>query len=242
MMTSAIGERRGFTLVEILVVISLMTLIVTALVAATLNVGQRAYVAATQALFERIDLAAGGYKDLSGFYPPDGLDAAADGSDGTVKSREGRELRGAACLYEFLGRPLQIVKHGAGGKVVVERYDSTLLRGLRESELARVPEEGADVAEIRDSWNTPIHYDRLEGENSYSEQSTGEVHLEPPEWHPADPRSEAGVMVVDADKGQNPGKYDIWSHGRHGHDPLEADVDAKTALKETLCNWRPPKE
>lgn len=235
MMTSATGERRGFTLVEILVVISLMTFLVTVLVTATLNVGQKAYVASTQVLFERIDLSIDRYRDLCGFCPPDGL-------DGPVVSREGKEIKSSACLYEYLGRPLQIAKLGTGGKVVVERYDSPVMRGLRSSEIEMSPDEGVAIAEIRDAWGSPLHYDRLEGENSFSEQSTADIHLSPPEFHPIDPREQAGVMVVEAGKGQNLGKYDVWSHGRHGHDKPESDVEVSTALKETLGNWKPPKE
>jgi prepilin-type N-terminal cleavage/methylation domain-containing protein len=235
MTTSATGERRGFTLVEILVVITLITLLMTALVAATLNVGQRAYVSSTQILFERIDMSVDRYKDLSGFYPADGLDAP-------VTSREGKGIMASACLYEFVGRPLVIVKEGPGGKPVVERYDSPVMRGLKQAEIARPPDATADIGEIVDAWQMPIHYDRLEGEGSFSPQSTPDIHLVPPEYHPVDPREVAGVAVTEAGRGQNLGKYDVWSHGRPGHDKPEGDENEKTALKQTLGNWKPPKE
>lgn len=236
MTTSATGDRRGFTLLEILVVISLMTFLVTALLALMLNVGQRAYVASTRALLERVDLSIDKYKDLSGFCPPDGFDAAMTAREGGI------EIRSSACLYESLGRPLQIIKQGPGGKVIVERYDSPVMRGLREAELVRGLQEGADVAEIADAWKCPLHYDRLEGDESYSPQGTPDAHLVPPEYHGPDPREEAGIMVEEAGRGQNPGRYDVWSHGRRGHEAPDGEDDAAAVLRETICNWQPPRE
>ncbi|HNR98791.1 MAG TPA: type II secretion system protein [Planctomycetota bacterium] len=234
MTISATGDRGGFTLLEILVVISLMTFLVTALVALTLNLSHRAYEASTRTLLDRIDLSIDKYKDLTGFCPPDGFDAP-------VTTREGGlEIRSAACLYEFLGRPLQVIKQGAGGKVVVERYDSPVMRGLKESELVRVPGDSADVAEITDAWGGPLHYDRLEGDDSYSPQNTPDVHLVPPEYHGPDPRDVPGVAVAEAGTGQNPGRYDVWSHGRHGHEAPEREEDAAALLRETIGNWQPP--
>ncbi len=236
MTISATGDRRGFTLLEILVVISLMTFLVTALLALTLNLGQRAYVASTRAMLERVDLSIDKYRDLAGFCPPDGFDAAVTMREGSI------EIRSSACLYECLGRPLQIIKQGPGGKVVVERYDSPVMRGLKESELVRGLADGADVAEIGDAWGCPLHYDRLEGEDSYSPQNTPDVHLVPPEYHGPDPREEPGIAVTEAGRGQNPGRYDVWSHGRRGHEPPESDEGTAALLRETIGNWQPPGE
>ena len=121
MTTSGTGRNAGFTLIEILVVISLLVILIAALVANTLSVGQRAYVSANRTLFQRIDLAMGTYKDRVGFLPPDGL-------DGPYVSRENAELKLSACLYETLGRPLNVEKPAPGGRKVVERYRSPILR------------------------------------------------------------------------------------------------------------------
>lgn len=63
------GRRAGFTLIEILVVISLLVILIAALVANTIAVGQRAYRDSTQTLFRRIDLGMGTYTDRVGFFP-----------------------------------------------------------------------------------------------------------------------------------------------------------------------------
>jgi type II secretory pathway pseudopilin PulG len=235
MTTSVTGSRTGFTLIEILVVISLLIILVAALVANTLSVGQRAYRSATETLFQRLDLSAGTYKDRVGFYPADGMDGQLG-----VESKEGRVIRSSACLYEFLGRPLRVEKVAPGGRKVVERYPSPILR-LRESELERIPGDKT-VAEIADAWGVPIHYDRLEGEDSYSLQDSGEVHLNPTETHPSDPRELEGVYVLEAGKGQNRGRFDLWSHGQKGHD-VEAGSDEEYEPQGTgvVCNWEKPR-
>jgi len=227
--------RLGFTLIEVLVVISLMVIIVAALVANTLSVGQRAYVKATESLFQRIDLAMGTYHDREGFYVPDGLDA-------DYLSREGVQIRGSACLYECLGRSMIIAKVGPGGRKVYERYSSPAIR-FKDAELDKVPDDPM-VAEIKDAWGTPIHYDRLEGDESYSMQDYPEIHLNPPDNHPPDPRELEGC-VKKLGTGQHPGAFDLWSHGRFGHDvtPYGEEGDLQAAIKAIVCNWdKPPQE
>ena len=41
---------------------------------------------------------------------------------------------------------------------------------------------------------------------------------------------------------QNPGRYDVWSHGRRGHEAPESDEDTAVLLRETIGNWQPPGE
>ncbi len=235
MTISGTGRARGFTLIEILVVISLIMVLVAALVANTIKVGQRAYVSSTKTLLNRLDLALGSYRDRVGFYPPDGFDGTEP-----VNARDVPDfpLRASMCLYETLGRPLVIVKPAPGGRRVVERYPTPLIR-FRETELYHHPEYNS-IAEILDAWGVPIHYDRLEGPNSYSIEDAPEIHLEPPPEHPPDPREvEASAQVVG--QGQNPGKYDIWSHGPYGHEVPPSVYETTGGPTNIICNWRLPK-
>ena len=245
MTTLVTGRRAGFTLIEILVVISLLVILIAVLVANTIAVGQRAFISSTKTLFRRIDLGMGTYTDRVGFFPPDGMDTTDDGQE--VVSREGIPIRSSACLYERLGRDLTVEKPAPGGRVVVERYSSPILR-FREMELFRLPDdEVKTVAELLDAWGVPIHYDRLEGPNSYSVQDGSEepaVHLEELEYHPLDPREMEGVIVTRAGEGQNIGKFDLWSHGSAGHDdPADRNMTDEEQVENSVVNWdRPRKE
>ncbi len=236
MTISATGRQAAFTLIEILVVISLIIILVAALVVNVISVGQRAYISATKSLFQRIELGTGTYKDRTGFNPADGLDAP-------VTSRDDEPIQSSACLYEYLGRPLVIEKPAPGGRTVVERYPSAVLR-FRESELERIPGE-LNRAEVTDAWGIPIHYDRLEGTDSYSMQEDPAIHLNPPEYHPVDPREVIAAVATQTGQGQNPGSFDLWSHGLPGHDPPEVAEDefaADKAVAAIICNWAKPKE
>jgi hypothetical protein len=128
--------------------------------------------------------------------------------------------------------------------VVVERYSSPVLR-FRESELFRVEDdEYRNVAEVTDAWGVPVHYDRLEGPDSYSIQDgTEPVHLVPPEVHPLDPREIAGICVTEAGRGQNIGSYDLWSHGSPGHDlPEDRNMTEEEQIAASIVNWERPTE
>ena len=75
-------------------------------------------------------------------------------------------------------------------------------------------------------------------------QDTPDVHLNPPEYHPPDPREVEGA-AMELGVGQNPGTYDLWSHGPPEHAPpgggdSEGDVDQQAA--ECVSNWKKPKE
>jgi type II secretory pathway pseudopilin PulG len=213
---------------EILVVISLLIILIAAVVTSFISVGQRAYVDSTRTLLRRIELAVETYRDRAGFYPPDGL-------DGPVKSRFGADIYLSTCLYETLGLPLNVEKPAPGGRKVVERYSSPIVR-FRDAELERSLDDPR-LAELADAWGVPIHYDRLEGEHSYSEQSDGTHHVNPVDPHPLDPREVEGFAKV-LGQGQNPGRFDVWSHGPRGHAATPADEDAVDQNAPPVPNWQ----
>ncbi len=249
MMISGTGRRcSGFTLIELLVVIGILTTLAAVFVGSLLTVGEKAQRRATEALFQRISIGVDKYKDYSGFYPPDGL-------DGEITTGGGIPIVSTQSLYHFIGRPFVIKKPAPGGRVKVERYSSPLL-SFTDSEIEyrytgdveEVPEDEERPAEILDKWGTPLHYDRLEGDpfNSLSRQGTPEIHLNPPDYHSPDPRDVEGLVsdftekpVVQETGPQNPGKYDLWSHGSAEHtapgrQSYETEEDL---LKQTLGNW-----
>ena len=233
--TSATGRRAGFTLVEVLVVMALLAVLIAAF-GGIMSRSEQAYIRSTEVLLRRLDLAIGRYRDLTGFHPPDGM-------DGPFLSAEGEELFYGACLYEVLGRPLIVRKVGPGGRLVVERYPSPIMHGMQERELVRDPAR-PHVAEFLDSWGIPIHYDRLEGgPETFSEQSGGEAHVVPSDYHPPDPRmpSFEGFSVRRAGA-QNPGAYDAWSHGSPGHDtPESLGLTEEESARRVIGNWERPR-
>lgn len=242
------GQTNGFTLIELLVVIFILTLLAAMMVPNIIYVGDQARSKATEALFERITMGVDKYKDLTGFFPEDGLDSP-------LKNKGGDPIMSSQCIYELLGRPLLIEKPAPGGRKIVERHNSPVLDfKTSEIEVARGEDETEKPAgtgriiprgDIMDGWGTPIHYDRLEGKESYSVQDTPDIHVNPPGFHPLDPREFDGIAVEKMGP-QNMGSYDLWSHGLVGHSPHKEYSDEykseEDMLKTTICNWDKPKE
>jgi len=220
-MTSGIGDRRlsqrrwhgGFTLVEIIVVMAIVVLLF-GLVAVSLSqyLG-RASKSATQALILRLEQHLDEYHRIQGSYPPDGIDSV-------VRTEDGEEIQGSACLYYFLlSRTPSVERRNVGGKLSIREHAPVAT--FKESELTPVDPAHPGVREILDGWATPIHYDNTEDEVFRPQR--GEVHFPPlgDSEHPPDPRS--GEVQVDGQDVvvkagiQSPG-FDIWSHGDQGHD------------------------
>jgi prepilin-type N-terminal cleavage/methylation domain-containing protein len=204
------GSRSGFTLVEIIVV---MAIIVTLFALIALGLGAvmgRAAEKATGALITRMKSDLDAYKSLLGSYPPDGLDSPE-------KNDQGEIIRGSACLYHYLTKPLVIPEKNAGQ---VRKIEHPPISKFADRELSKEDPDHPGVREILDGWKVPIHYDNVEDGEFHSQR--GEVHFPEvdDEEHPADPRD--GTVEVDGkpvvEKAGIQGKgYDIWSHAELGH-------------------------
>ncbi len=231
-MTSATGSLRnkvseekfcqdssaGFTMVELLVTISLIVFLMSMLAVGAGRYLENTSTKATEALIARIELNIQQYKGLTGGYPSDGL----DGVD--VITDEGTPLTGGAALTLALTQPMRLTQKINGEIRVIG--EEPPLGDFRSDELY-VTEEDSDAREILDAWANPLHYDNVNGgEEAFSPQSLGETHLDFDEdiyVHMEDPRE---IEELSGFTGpQNANEFDLWSHGSSGHEKEEQYQD-----------------
>jgi prepilin-type N-terminal cleavage/methylation domain-containing protein len=219
------GKRGGFTLIEILIVMAILVVLF-GFVAISMGLYMgRAARGATTSVLQQLELFLDDYKGKTGHYPPDGIDSPQ-------RTEEGTPLRGSACLYYFLSRPIR-VPEVSGGRKTVKEYPP--IAQFKEQNLMPEDPEYPGVRELKDGWGTPMHYDNTE--NKVFRPQRGEVHY--PEMadedHPEDPRNGnleiKGVKAVVKPGIQGKG-FDIWSHGEGGHDFAEPSLPVATWNKE----------
>ena len=213
----------GFTMVELLVTISLIVFLMSMLAVGAGRYLENTSAKATEALIARIELNLQQYKGTTGSYPSDGL----DGDD--VITEDGTPLTGGAALTFALTQPMKLTREINGEVRVVG--ENPALGDFRSDELY-VTEEDADARQILDAWTNPLHYDNVNGgDEAFSAQSLGETHLDFDEdvfVHMEDPRE---IEELSGFTGpQNTNEYDIWSHGSSGHEDTEEYADY-------ITNW-----
>lgn len=216
------GRGRGFTLVEILLVVSILVGLAAIVVISGGGLIGGAKARGTKALLERIRLHIEDYRSITGRYPPDGI-------DWPVRNAEGTEVKGIAALYHALTTPIETEALVGGLPRTVK---SPAVTKFPENELGPVDEEYPGAREIFDPFGSPLHYDNTV-DGRFQPQS-GEVHIPPvdEDMHPVDPRT------LDRKSGgvDHPGRvqtrtYDLWSLGERGWD---LDVESP---KPPIANW-----
>ncbi|MAW78180.1 MAG: hypothetical protein CMJ95_12460 [Planctomycetes bacterium] len=208
----------GFTMVELLVTISLIVFLMSMLAVTFGPMLKRADQANTTALISRVSLLIDGYHSVTGNFPSDGL----EGRD--VITSEGTFLTGGAALTFALTQPLILTEKQANGDIRVIGEEPAIGE-FRSDELSRPSDGDAEARQILDGWAEPIHYDDVSnGDKSFNPQDLGETHLD---WddeiqvHSLDPREHP----------QNNNEYDLWSHGSSGH--TEEEV-----IEDLIKNWQ----
>jgi hypothetical protein len=182
---------------------------------------ERAPDKATRALLRRIILHLEEYKEITGSYPPDGIDSP-------VRNDQGQAIQSSASLYHHLSTPVKVRRMVAG----VPRL--TVLPPIGQFTASELTVENPDypgVREILDRFGTPMHYDNTE--NGDFQPQGGEVHIDflsSDEEHPPDPRTlgETEGGVTSPNRIQSRG-FDLWSHGPRGHDASLAPT--------TIASW-----
>jgi prepilin-type N-terminal cleavage/methylation domain-containing protein len=200
------ARRGGFTLVEIMVVMAIIVSLFALVAIAAGGFLSKGYEKATGSFVRQLQQHMDEYKSRTGSYPPDGIDSP-------VKNDEGQAIRGSACLYYFLSKPVEVTER-VGGKVSVRKTDP--ITRFLDANLTKENPDHPGVFELKDGWGNPIHYDNTE-DGEFRPQG-GDVHTPPvdDEEHPDDPRD--GEFIVDGKnaverKGIQSKSYDIWSHG-----------------------------
>ena len=182
---SAPGGNSGFTLIEILIVMSIIGILAGLVLIAMGSIQKTAKDRATEALVERLTLQIADYYRKRGALPEDGYDTE-------VKFR-GKSLKGSAALFHQLTSDI-FERTFIAGERREDRRDP--VAKFENSDLL-IDEEA--IKWIIDGHGTPIHYDNLTG------------RLDPPEDDmAADPDSKYARwrFTVGFDS-----HYEIWSLG-----------------------------
>jgi prepilin-type N-terminal cleavage/methylation domain-containing protein len=204
--------RSGFTLIEMLIVVTIIIILLGALVAVGTGYPDRARANKTQSILGQIELALQSYQSEFGEYPPDGYDYS-------VSTPQGYPLRGSATLTYFLAwknpdgvndpRDFFLIKKSYAEDpnypVEVKVHNGQPYLEIGTGLFTR-------AGEIVDGWGNPIHYD-----NCAYDQKTNQPRYSPspPGMHrcldpdPREVRSPHGPI--------HPGTYDLWSNGKDGH-------------------------
>lgn len=220
-MTLATGERarsRGFTMVEVMVVLAIVTVLFSLVMVAAVKNRRTAAISATKALIEQLESGLQDYKALTGRFPPDGFDS-------DVVNDEGEQVNGSAALYYALSKEITVVKN-VGGNRRLSRHEPVM--SFKQDMLTLEDEDYPGVREIVDGFKTPIHYDNTEDEDFVAQDGT--AHIPEVGGHPPDPRESTDYDAVGSEGIQNIGGYDIWSHGPGKH--LETE-----SLNEVIATW-----
>ncbi len=212
---------RGFTIVEVLVVVAIMSMLFGLVMIASTAIRRRAMSRATEAMIVKLNAGLQNYYELTGHYPPDGYDTE-------VKNSKGVPIRGAACLYEFMTKEFT-VETRVSGQVRTEKHDP-LMKFSDKTELSGEDPEFPEVREVLDGFGLPIHYDNTE--NGIFEPQGELAHMVPVDNHPPDPRTSDDTDVVPKKGIQHMGAYDLWSHGDQ-----KAHQGQKVSLTSTIGTW-----
>ncbi|MFH1421447.1 MAG: type II secretion system protein, partial [Planctomycetota bacterium] len=203
---SVADKCNGFTLVEVLTVVAIITILIGALIVVGSGYGSKARAAKTQGIIGALEIALESYHSEFYAYPPDGYDSPV-----TV---EGYTLRGSACLTYFLMWKLPHKKNIILKKEsYAEGNERQLINAnggrpyLGTIELSYISKDG----EVLDGWENPLHYDNVEYDPDtklprYTPNPKGMHNCSDP-----DPRESASSRGT-----SYPGSYDIWSNGKDG--------------------------
>lgn len=213
--------KRGFTLIEVLTVVAIISLLIAAIIVVTGGAPDKARRTGTQGMINELEMALGRYYNEFKLYPPDGYDEA-------VSAPNGQQLKGSACLTYYLA---WMYPDGSGGftSFDLKKPDYTDSDNIRMVEVhGNQPfwegvRENKDLnrhGEILDKWGRVLRYD-----NCY--RTKEDVVLYTPNIQPMDGGSDPDPReMLNNKKAFNQGSYDLWSSGSDGDsDESSADDD-----------------
>jgi len=223
-MISRPPRARGFTIIEVLMVVTIMALLFGLVFVAVGNIYASMYEKTTKAMISRLQTQLEEYKILTGNYPPDGYDTE-------VKNKEGTRIWGSASVHHFLTSEIS-TKDIVAGQVRLRKHPP-LVESFKEMELSKEDPEYPGVREILDGYGLPFHYDNTE-DNIFAPDKQGEVaHMVVVENHPEDPRTSIDTAVVPHTGIQRRSAFDLWSHGgQKAHDEPKS-----IPLQRTIGTW-----
>ncbi len=135
------NDRRGFTLIELVVVIAIITILVALLSVLIVGAIDGAKVRSTRAFLQAVQVACQAYRQENNAYPPD------DRGD-------------SRCLHYSLGRERLLrkaVSNGSGGQTVKASPFFDFPQGWLDLSMGQIPDPNQPVALV-DPWGSLIRY------------------------------------------------------------------------------------
>ncbi len=197
------GRRRGFTVIELLIAVSIVIFLVAILVMGLAGTKDKAYGKASKALIEQLKVAMQSYHAQFRDYPPDGYDQEPNWTYDAQGVRVGsptRSVKGTAALVYFLCRPVtkvtisgEIATNPDGSAAPIdERYVQRQKVGpfLVDVNSGNFSREAFEpnrswndsaywdenrVVEIIDTWGRPLCYDKVKVDT--------DVYFQPNRFH-----------------------------------------------------------
>jgi len=220
--------RAGFTLIEVLTVIGIMSLLLATIIVVASGVGDRAKVAGTKGLLHQISMAMQRYYNEFKEYPPDGYDTP-------VVAPNGAQLKGSACLTYYLG--WMYADSGEFKSFDMKKNDYTDPDNIRIVDVhGREPfwmdlkpkDNLNEYGEVLDKWRNPLRYDNCEKTKAGVVQYTQNPSVMKGGGDPDPRQSDNGGKAF------NPGAYDFWSCGKNGNtDEMDTKDDIIGGLEES---------
>jgi prepilin-type N-terminal cleavage/methylation domain-containing protein len=217
----------GFTLIEVLIVIAILSLLIGSIVVVATGVSGKAMKRGTEGILLEIAAALQGYFNEFREYPPDGYDFP-------VVARNGQQLKGSACLTYFLAW-----KYADGGDFKsfdLKRIEYTDSDNLREVPVNNnqpfwdgVKQEYLNkYGEVVDKWRNPIRYDNCELDKNKKPLYSPNIQPMAGGKDP-DPRE-----ATNNGRPYNRGECDMWSCGANGNtDETDAKDDIIAGREQT---------
>jgi prepilin-type N-terminal cleavage/methylation domain-containing protein len=150
-------HRRGFTIIELLIVVGIISFLIAMITMAFINAAGNARVKATQKLLEKVGVALARYEGELRSTPPDtGYDMPLGTYKTTNSDGEVEILYDSGSLWRYLGRKLEVYRKDGSIKLIAGPFTSFSENELREYDDKEY--SGEKSYYVVDSWGKPVGF------------------------------------------------------------------------------------
>lgn len=193
-------NQRGFTMIELIMVVAIIAILVALLVPVLGAVQRRAKETATRTFIKSMETAIAAYEFDWGFYPPDGLAGAITAFKPGNPPAGTYAVQNSSALYYYLTTPFRVLPNALKGEVWATKDVGPYLQ---------VPEQNqqtvaAPATNIIDIYGRPFQYDNIR-DPQLSASGYDAVPLEI--------RTTATFVTTPGATGRNLQMFDLFSAG-----------------------------